>query len=80
MNVFTALKGTNLYIFLQKYVHLGENTFIHCSWITVVHVHVNVFSKIYKVVNSAASNQEVTKKMSDKHTAEYSKTLCWGVN
>ena len=29
--------------FYQKYVHLGENTFIHCSRITVVHVHVNVF-------------------------------------
>ena len=27
----------------KKYVYLGENTFIHCSWITVVHVHVNVF-------------------------------------
>ena len=25
------------------YVHLGENTFIHCSRITVVHVDVNVF-------------------------------------
>ena len=29
--------------FYQKYVHLGENTFIHCSRITVVHVNVNVF-------------------------------------
>ena len=29
--------------FYQKYVHLGENTFIHCSQITAVHVHVNVF-------------------------------------
>ena len=29
--------------FYQKYVHLGENTFIHCSRITVIHVHVNVF-------------------------------------
>ena len=29
--------------FYQKDVHLGENTFIHCSWITVVHVYVNVF-------------------------------------
>ena len=29
--------------FYQKYVHLGENTFIHCSRITVVYVHVNVF-------------------------------------
>ena len=29
--------------FHQKYVHLGENTFIHCSPINVVHVIVNVF-------------------------------------
>ena len=29
--------------FYKKYVHLGENTFIHCSRITVVHVHENVF-------------------------------------
>ena len=30
-------------IFLHKYVHLGENTLIHCSRKTVAHVHVNVF-------------------------------------
>ena len=29
--------------FDQKYVHLGENTLIHCSQRTVVHLHVNVF-------------------------------------
>ena len=29
--------------FYQKYVHLGENTFIHCSRITVVYFRVNVF-------------------------------------
>ena len=29
--------------FYQKYVHLGEYTFIHCSRITVVHIHVSVF-------------------------------------
>ena len=29
--------------FYQKYVHLGENTFIYCSRIIVVYVHVNVF-------------------------------------
>ena len=29
--------------FYQKYKHLGENNFIHCSRITVVHIHVNVF-------------------------------------
>ena len=29
--------------FYQKYVHFGENTLIHCSQRTVVHVCVNVF-------------------------------------
>ena len=29
--------------FYQKYVHLGENTLIHCGKRTVIHVHVNVF-------------------------------------
>ena len=29
--------------FYQKYIHLGENTLIHCSQRTVVRVHVNVF-------------------------------------
>ena len=29
--------------FYQKYVHLSENTLIHCSQGTVVHVIVNVF-------------------------------------
>ena len=30
--------------FYQKYLHLGENTFIHCSGITVVRIHVHVFA------------------------------------
>ena len=29
--------------FYHKYVHLGKNTFIHCSRITVVHIHANDF-------------------------------------
>ena len=29
--------------FYQKYVYLGENTLIHCSQRTVVHVHENAF-------------------------------------
>ena len=27
----------------QKYIHLGQNTLIHCTRISVVHVHVNIF-------------------------------------
>ena len=26
----------------QKYIYLGKNNFIHCSRITVVHVHVKI--------------------------------------
>ena len=51
--------------FYQKYVHLGKNTFIHCSRITVVHNYVNVFSLklAHRVtVTQTESNQEVTKK------------------
>ena len=33
--------------FYQKYVYLGENTLIHCSQRTVVHVYVNLFFKIH---------------------------------
>ena len=68
--------------FYQKYVHLGENNFIHFSRITVVHIHVMFFSKIHHSCHSVTkteSNEEVTK-MTDKHAAKYSKTVCWDVN
>ena len=50
-------------IVYQKYVHLGENTPIHISQRTVVHVHVNVFFKFtqHARVTQTESNQEVTK-------------------
>ena len=42
--------------FYQKCVHLGVNTFKHCSRITVVHVHVNVFfSKMHTACHSDAT-------------------------
>ena len=36
-------KSVNNIFFYQIYVHLGENTFIDCSWITIVHIRVNIF-------------------------------------
>ena len=57
-------KLQNLF-FYQKYVHLGKNTFIHCSRITVVHIHVTVFLKNLPdllTVTQTESNQEVTTK------------------
>ena len=57
----------------QKYVNKGENTFIHCSRLTVVRVYVNVFSlkSTQRVVNGIklGSNQTMTY----KHATEYSK-------
>ena len=50
--------------FYQKYVYLGENNFIHLSRITVVHIRVIFFSKIYHSCHSVTkteSNEEVTK-------------------
>ena len=69
--------------FYKQYVHLGEHSLIHCSQRTVVHIHVNVFSLKFiqhATVTQTESNQEVTKKMTDKHAAEYSKAVCWDVN
>ena len=79
MNIFSSKNGKKKIFFYKKYVHLGENTVIHCSRITVVQVHVNVFFKIHPACLSDAnaikpgSNQNMT----DKHAAEYSK-LCVG--
>ena len=39
----------------QIYVHLDENAFIHCCHVTVVHVYVNVFSKIHPACYSDGS-------------------------
>ena len=64
--------------FYQKYVHLGENTLIHCSQRTVFQFNVNLFSLKFTqpaTVTQRESNQEVTKKMTDKHAAEYSKAV-----
>ena len=40
----------------QKHVHFGKYTFIHCSRITVVHVYVNVFSKIHPACHIDANS------------------------
>ena len=68
--------------FYQKYVHLGKNTFIHCSRITVVHVHVNVIFKIHPacLCDAKAIKPGSNQKMTNKHAAEYSKCVCWDVN
>ena len=71
---------TNI-VFYQKFVHLGENTFPYCSQIIVVHVYVNVFSIVHpgchNIVNGI--NPEKNSKTTDKHAAECSNDVCWGV-
>ena len=52
------------------------------SQIIVVHVHANIF--FLNVTQRVAillsvSNQEVAIKNTDKHTADCSKAVCWGV-
>ena len=58
-------KNCKYIFFYQKFVHLGENTSIYCSWIIVVHVHATVFSKVLPAcvtILQTVSNQEVTLK------------------
>ena len=65
-------------VFLPEYVHLGEQIFIQCSRITVVHVHVNILSKIRPVCHNDANGIKARSdsKKTDKHAAGYSKTVC----
>ena len=67
----------------NNYIHLGQTTFIHCSRITVVHVHVNIF--YLKFTKHATETQNGIKagsnsNMNDKHAAEYPKAAYLGVN
>ena len=42
--------------FYQKFVHLGDNTYIYCSLLIVVHVHATVvFSKVHPVCHNIAN-------------------------
>ena len=66
--------------YFSKYVQLDENTSIHCSWISVVHVHENtlVYPLCRNDVNGIKPGSN--SKMTDMHVAEYSKTSCFGAN
>ena len=65
----------------QKFIHLGENTFPYCSRIVVDHVHVNVFLTCsHSVLKYGKQNKtRKTLKTTDKHDAECSKAVFWGV-
>ena len=51
---------------------MGENTFTYCSRIIVVHVHVNVFSKVHPECQNIANRikPESDSNNTDKHAAE----------
>ena len=61
----------------------GKNTSKYCSRIIVVHVYANVFfSKVHpachNIVNCIKPGNN--SKKTDKHAADCSKAVCWGVN
>ena len=68
--------------FYQKFVHLGDNTSMNCSRIIEVHVHATVFfSKVHPACHKYASGIKPgsNSKKTDKHAADCSKAVCWGV-
>ena len=66
----------------HKFISLGQNTFIHCSQITVVHVHGSILSKIHPACHNDANGIKAgsNSNMTDKHDAECSKAAYLGVN
>ena len=78
---FTS-KNCKYLFFYQKFVHLGENTSKYCSRIIVVHVHATVFfSKVHPACHNIANGikPRSDSKKTDKHAADYSNAVCWGV-
>ena len=67
--------------FNQKFVHLGESTSINCSRIMAVHVYRMCFSKVCPAYHNIANviNPGRNSKTTDKHAADCSKAVCWGV-
>ena len=75
-------KNCKYIFFYQKFAHLGENTTIYCCRIIVVHVHAAVFfSKVHPACNNIANGIKPgsTSKKTDKHAADCSKAVCWGI-
>ena len=75
-------KNCKYIFFYQKFVHLGENTSRYFSQIIVVHVYATVFfSKFNPACHSIANGikTESDSKKTDKHAADCSKAVCWGV-
>ena len=60
---------------------MGTNTSIYCSRIIVVHVHANVFSKVHLACQNIANGKKPGRNSNtaDRHAADCSKAVCWGV-
>ena len=74
-------KNCKLIFFYQKFVHLGENTSKYCCQINVVHVHATGFSKVHPACHNILNGIKpgCDSKKTDKHAADCSKAVCWGV-
>ena len=75
-------KNCKYIFFYQNFEHLGENTCKYCSRIIIVHVHATVFfSKVHRACHKIANcikPGSVFKKI-EKHAADCSIAVCWGV-
>ena len=63
-------------------MHFGENTSKCCSPIIIVHVHATVFFlKVHPAFHNIANGMKPrsNSKKTDKHAANCSKAVCWGV-
>ena len=71
----------NNFLLAIPYVHLGENTFIHCSLITLVHIYVNISVQNLPHMPYANGIKPgfITQKMTDKHAAEQLKDCMLGL-
>ena len=68
--------------FYQKFVYLGDNISKYCNRRIVVHVHATVFfSKVHPACHNIAYGIKPgsDSKKTDKHDADCSKAVCWGV-
>ena len=54
---FISKKWTNIF-FTRNFLHLGENTFIYCGWIIVVHKYANVHQACQNIANGIKARSD----------------------
>ena len=74
-------KNCKYIIFLPEMCTFGRNISKDCSRMIVVHVVATVFSKVYTECHNIANGIKPGSysKKTDKHAANCSKAVCWGV-